>query len=108
GPARCGRAARVGGAAPGAAGVVNRIPGESVHAIPGSPAMNVVDAIRKRRAVRTYTDTPVPDETVDRLLRLALSAPTGGGAQAWSLAVIRAPEQRREVAELVIDGGGQY
>jgi nitroreductase len=70
--------------------------------------MNVVDAIRKRRAVRQYTDKPVPDELVDRLLRLALSAPTGGGAQAWSLVVVRDPEVRREVAELIIDGGAQY
>lgn len=70
--------------------------------------MNVVDAIRKRRAVRTYTDAPVPDETVDRLLRLALSAPTGGGAQNWSLVVIRDPDLRAQVGELVMDGGAQY
>lgn len=70
--------------------------------------MDAFDAIRKRRAVRKYTDQPVPDEVVDRILRLALSAPTGGGAQAWSLVVIRDPEVRAQVAELVIDGGGQY
>ena len=70
--------------------------------------MNVVDAIRKRRAVRTYTDRPVDDATVDRLLRLALSAPTGSGAQSWSLMVVRDPERRRQVAELVIDGGARY
>jgi nitroreductase len=70
--------------------------------------MNVDDAIRKRRAVRTYTDQPVADETLDRLLRLALAAPTGSGAQAWSLLVVRDPERRRKVADLVIAGGGRY
>ena len=45
--------------------------------------MDVAEAIRKRRAVRSYTDRPVDDETLDRLLRLALRAPTGGGQQAW-------------------------
>jgi nitroreductase len=37
--------------------------------------MDVYDAIRKRRAVRTYTDRQVPDELLDRLLRHALAAP---------------------------------
>lgn len=70
--------------------------------------MDVFDAIRKRRAVRTYTDRPVPDATLDHLLRMALSAPTGSGAQAWSLLVVRDPERRRAVADLVIAGGARY
>lgn len=70
--------------------------------------MDVFDAIRKRRAVRTYTDRLVPDATVDHLLRMALSAPTGSGAQAWSLLVVRDPERRRAVADLVIAGGARY
>ena len=70
--------------------------------------MEVTEAIRKRRAVRSYTDRPVPDEVLDRLLRLALAAPTGSGAQAWSLMVVRDPERRRAIADLVIDGGSTY
>lgn len=70
--------------------------------------MNVAEAIRKRRAVRTYTDQPVPDELLDRLLKLALRAPTGSGAQAWSMLVVRDPDRRREVADLVIAGGATY
>jgi len=70
--------------------------------------MDALEAIRKRRAVRTYTDQPVDDEVVDRLLRLALRAPTGGNAQAWSLLVVREAERRRAVAEIVIAGGARY
>lgn len=70
--------------------------------------MDIVDAIRKRRAVRAYTERPVPDELVDRLLRLALAAPTGSGAQAWSLMVVRDPERRRALADLIIAGGATY
>lgn len=70
--------------------------------------MNAVDAIRKRRAVRSYTDRPIEDATLDRLLRMALSAPTGSGSQAWSLMLVRDPEKRRALADLVIDGGGRY
>ncbi|WP_217913603.1 nitroreductase family protein [Miltoncostaea marina] len=70
--------------------------------------MELADAIRKRRAVRTYTDKPVDDEVLDRILRLALRAPTGGGQQAWGLMLVRDAEKRREVAELIIRGGAQY
>jgi nitroreductase len=70
--------------------------------------MEIGEAIRKRRAVRSYTDRPVDDETLDRLLRLALRAPSGGGQQAWSLLVVRDPEARTGIANLIIDGGARY
>ena len=70
--------------------------------------MDVSEAIRKRRAVRTYTDQPVPDEVLDPLLSLALRAPTGSGAQAWSMLVVRDDERRRQVADLIIAGGATY
>jgi nitroreductase len=70
--------------------------------------MEVAEAIRKRRAVRTYTDRPIDDEVLDRLLRLALAAPTGGGQQAWSFIVVRDPERRRQIADLIIAGGARY
>ena len=31
--------------------------------------MDVFEAIRKRKAVRTYTDRPVPEEVLDKVLR---------------------------------------
>ena len=73
-----------------------------------SEAMPALEAIRHRRAVRAYTDRPVADADVDRLLRLALLAPTGHGAQSWSLIVVREPERRAALAELVLRGAGEY
>lgn len=70
--------------------------------------MDALEAIRKRRSVRRYTDQPVDPKDLDALLRLALLAPTGGMAQAWSLIVVREPEKRAALAELVIRGGGEY
>lgn len=70
--------------------------------------MNADDAIRLRRSVRRYTSTPVDDADIDDLCRLALLAPTGGMAQAWSLIVVRDPDRRRAVADLVIRGGAEY
>ena len=70
--------------------------------------MELADAIRKRRAGRTYTDKPIDDETLDRILKLALRAPSGGGQQAWGLLVVRDPQKRRQVADLIIAGGAEY
>lgn len=70
--------------------------------------MDAIEAIRKRKAVRTYTDRPIADDVVDGLLRAALAAPTGSGSQAWSLLVVRDAERRREMADLIIAGAAQY
>lgn len=70
--------------------------------------MDALEAIRLRRSVRSFTDTPVDDADLDQLLRLALLAPTGSMSQAWSLLVVRDPAQRAALAEVVIGGGGAY
>ena len=71
-------------------------------------ALDALGAIRHRRAVRAYTDRPVSDADLDRLLRLALLAPTGHGAQSWSLVVVREPERRAALADLVLRGAAEY
>ncbi|MCU0308896.1 MAG: nitroreductase family protein [Thermoleophilia bacterium] len=70
--------------------------------------MDAFEAIRKRRAVRNYTDRPIDDAVLDKVLRHALVAPTGSGAQAWSLMVVRDAGKRRAIADLIIDGGATY
>jgi nitroreductase len=46
-------------------------------------------AVRARRMVRTYDpDRPVPRELVDRLLRLATTAPSAGFSQGWRFLVL--------------------
>lgn len=68
--------------------------------------MDALAAIRLRRSVRRYQDSPVGSDVVDRLLRLALLAPTESMAQAWSFIVVR--KRRAELADLVVEGGGEY
>ena len=43
--------------------------------------MDALQAIRHRRAVRRYTDQEVSEDDLATVLRLALLAPTGHGAQ---------------------------
>jgi nitroreductase len=70
--------------------------------------MEAIEAIRKRRSARRYTDRPVSDEDLDEILRLALLAPTGGMTQAWSIIVVRDPARRAALADLIVRGGGEY
>lgn len=70
--------------------------------------MDALDAIRQRRSVRRFTDQPVSDADLDELLRLSLLAPTGGMSQAWSIIVVREPEKRAALADLVVRGGAEY
>ena len=71
-------------------------------------SVDALTAIRKRRAVRRYTDRPVPDDDVATLLRLALHAPTGHGAQAWSFVVVRDPGRREALVDLILRGAAEY
>ncbi len=47
-----------------------------------------MDAILTRRSIRKYTNEPVSDELVTRLLKAAMAAPTAGN-RPWHFVVIR-------------------
>ena len=47
------------------------------------------DPVLSRRSIRKYTDEPVDDATVERLLRAGMAAPSAGNQQPWRFIVIR-------------------
>ncbi|MDO4630943.1 MAG: nitroreductase family protein [Corynebacterium sp.] len=51
--------------------------------------LNVQEAIESRRATRKYTDQEITDEVLDRVVNLALQAPTAFNAQRADLVVVR-------------------
>jgi nitroreductase len=51
------------------------------------------DAIRRRRMVRSFEDRPVPPEVVDDILAHAVRAPSAGFSQGWAFVVLEGPEQ---------------
>ena len=50
--------------------------------------MDVYDAVASRRAVRAFTDQPVPREVLTRVLIAAARAPSGGNLQPWNSYVL--------------------
>ncbi|WP_409562294.1 uroporphyrinogen-III C-methyltransferase [Hyphomicrobium sp. MC8b] len=53
--------------------------------------------VRWRRDVRRFRPDPVPDELIDRLLRLADLAPSVGNSQPWRIVNVRSAETRSTI-----------
>jgi nitroreductase len=62
--------------------------------------MEFAEVIRRRRMVRNYTDEPVAEEVLDRIVAAAVRAPSAGHSQGQALVVVTDPERRRRIAEL--------
>jgi nitroreductase len=61
-----------------------------------------------QRACREFTDAPVPDEDVERILAAATRAPSAENRQPWSFVVVRDAAVRAAIADLTRrawDGG---
>ena len=50
--------------------------------------MDVYEAVTSRRAVRRFTDEPVPRELLERVLSAAAWAPSGSNLQPWHIYVV--------------------
>ena len=70
--------------------------------------MELTDALRTTGAVREFTDEPVPDEVVARVLENARFAPSGGNRQGWRVIVLRDPTLRAAVRDLYLAGWYEY
>ena len=62
--------------------------------------MELYDVMRSTGAVRRFTDDPLPDEVLVRILDNARFAPSGGNRQGWRVIAVDDPEIRGAMAEL--------
>ena len=70
--------------------------------------MELIEALRGTGAVREYTDEPVPDAVLARVLDTARFAPSGGNAQSWRVVVVTDPGLRGRIGELYLRGWYEY
>lgn len=59
---------------------------------------DVIEAIEQRSSARSFTQEPVPEATIGRLVEAALRAPSAGNIQPWQLVVVFKEEARRALA----------
>jgi nitroreductase len=68
--------------------------------------MEFTDAVRARRMVRNYDpDRPVSRETIERLLQLAIRAPSAGFSQGWHFLVLDTAADRDRFWRLSTEDG---
>ncbi len=70
--------------------------------------MELNEALRSTGAIRDFTDQPVDDAVLARVLDTARFAPSGANAQAWRVVVIKDPERRRRLRDLYVAGSRDY
>jgi len=67
--------------------------------------MNVQDAIRARRSIRSYKDKPVEKEKLDRVLEAARLAPSANNRQERRFVVVQHGETRKKLAKAACNQG---
>ena len=61
--------------------------------------MEVFEVIEKRRSVRKYKLSNVPNEDLKRILEAARLAPSAGNRQPWRFIVVRTSERKKLLAQ---------
>jgi nitroreductase len=66
------------------------------------------DALMTTRAMRRFSDEPVPDEVVEAVLAAAVQAPSGGNIQPYQFVVVTDQDKKDALAELYLQAWRRY
>src|SRR5215467_8084037 len=70
--------------------------------------MELYDVLRTTFAAREFTNDPIPDDTVFKILDRARFAPSGGNRQGWRVIVVREQKTREALARLTTPAAKRY
>jgi nitroreductase len=70
--------------------------------------LDLVTTIRTNGSARSFTDDPVDDATVHRILDTARFAPSGGNRQGWGVILAKDPALKAELGRLCQPGWREY
>jgi len=65
--------------------------------------MEVLEAIRKRRSIRSFKSVDVPEDVVEKLIDAARWAPSAGNIQPWEFVIVRGSETKRKLATAALN-----
>jgi nitroreductase len=60
--------------------------------------MELLEAIRSRRAIRRFKKEPVPPELIEKMLEAARWAPSSVNSQPWEFIVVTDPETKKRIS----------
>jgi len=69
----------------------------------GGKSASFTTVVRRRAMIRAYKNDPVPEETIQRLLKYAIRAPSAGNLQPWEFIVVKSLETRAKLAKAAFD-----
>ena len=70
--------------------------------------MELYDVLRTTFAARDFTNDPIPDDMVFKILDRARFAPSGGNRQGWRVIVVRDQKTREALARLTAPAAKRY
>ncbi len=70
--------------------------------------MDLYDVMRTTGAIRRFTDGPLPDDVLERILDNARFAPSGGNRQGVHVIAVRDHDTRRALGALSVPGARRY
>jgi nitroreductase len=70
--------------------------------------LDLGEALTTTGAVRRFSDRPVPDHLLYRILDAARYAPSGGNRQGWRVVVVEDPDVRRELRDIYVQSAREY
>ncbi len=62
--------------------------------------MDIFELIKTRRSIRKFTDEPVSDEIIDKIIEAGTWAPSGLNNQPWKFAIIKDSELKANLSTL--------
>lgn len=60
----------------------------------------VIEAIKSRRAIRSFEDKPVPDSAIQTLLEAATYAPSAINIQPWKFTIMTDKEEMKQLSDM--------
>ena len=67
--------------------------------------MDILEAVRKRRSIRSFKKKEIPEELIDKLTESLVWAPSAGNLQSRKFYFIRDEAVKRKVAEAALNQG---
>jgi len=82
--------------------------GKSRLKVQDTEKLTLFEVFHKRRSVRKFKSTPVPEEHIRKILDAARMAPTAGNQQPWKFLVIRDRAKLDKLKKACIDNSLKY
>ena len=60
---------------------------------------SLLELVKSRRSTHRYKPDPVPDDYVDKIIELALWAPSGANSQPWEFIVVKKNDLRESIVK---------